>query len=117
MFFIKTELGLVDLKRLSADDDNDVNLNEIALQLKSLGDTTTEEELQEFNFIDDESSSKIYQAAILEEADNFLMIQMIKKYRKTVRQIFLKMRKPQLCQDMRYPQTVVLISCCQVLCS
>ena len=55
----------LDLKHLSADDDNDVNLNEIALQLKSLGDTTTEEELQEFNFIDDESSSKIYQA------DNF----------------------------------------------
>ena len=50
--FIKAEFGL-DLKRLSADDDADVNLNELALQLKSLGVTTTEEELQEFNFIDD----------------------------------------------------------------
>ena len=64
--FNKAELGL-DLKRLYA---YDVNLNELALQLKSLGVTTTEEELQEFNFIDDKSS-KIYQAAILEEAAIF----------------------------------------------
>ena len=65
--FIKAEFGL-DLKRLSADDD--VNLNELALQLKSLGVTTTEEELHESNLIDDESS-KIYQAEILKEAENF----------------------------------------------
>ena len=67
--FNKAELGL-DLKRLSADNDDDVNLNELVLHLKSLGVTTTEEDLQEFNFIDDKSS-KIYQAEILKKAEIF----------------------------------------------